>query len=81
MIMMTHTEMDGLQPIEQASRAISYVLERIRTDPDIGWNMGFGTQAFSLLTEAMATLDNAPVVTVRERFLPLNPRDPSETYK
>lgn len=73
------TSMDGKPPLEQAQAAILHVLNRIHTDPAIGWYLGLGTESFALLTEAYATLscneDSLP--TVRESFAPLRPANPA----
>lgn len=71
-----NTQMDGLPAEEQAKRAISHTLNRIREDETIGWYMGLGTQAFDLLTEAAATLHGRPVEKVREIYRPINPKNP-----
>lgn len=39
---------------EKATKAVLYVLRRIVDEPEIAWHMGFGTQAFDLLTAAHA---------------------------
>lgn len=64
------TELEDLPPIDQAKKSIGYALMRIRENPQIYYHMGFGTQAFSLLTEAYATLRSEPVADVRKRYLP-----------
>lgn len=70
-------EMDG-QPVEQQSRrAILHILTRIRTHSGIGYYCGSGTQTFSLLTEAYATLTGEPVERIRDQFAPTAPKDPA----
>lgn len=63
-------QMDGKPPVEQATQAIAYALRRINENPQIGWHAGMGTQMFSLLTEAYATLTGKTVKEVREAFAP-----------
>lgn len=70
MDLMNYTQMDHLPAEEQAQKAILHVLRQIKENPKIGYHMGMGTQSFSLLTEAAATLFCQPVKEVRERFLP-----------
>ena len=72
----TAKEMEGVEPNEQAKRAIRHALERIRNHPEVGYYLGIGTQTFSLLTEAAATLYGEPVEKVRKHFLPRSTRDP-----
>jgi len=72
----TAKEMEGIEPLGQAKRAIRHTLERIRNHPEVGFYLGVGTQTFSLLTEAAATLYGEPVEKVRTHFAPQNPLDP-----
>lgn len=62
--------MEGKTPVEQSTQAIAYALRRINENPQIGWHAGMGTQMFSLLTEAYATLTGKTVKEVRETFAP-----------
>lgn len=78
MSLYAETQMQGMSSEEQAKKAILHLLRRINDDPYIGWYLGFGTQSFSLLTEAYSTLTNQPVEQVREEFEPVNPRNPKE---
>lgn len=64
------TQMDGKMPAEQATRAIRHTLDRIHGHKIIGWHMGMGTQAFSLLTEALASLTGQTVRSQREAYAP-----------
>ncbi len=78
-LLMTSTQMDGWEAELQAKQAIAHVLQTIRDNPEIAWYLGIGTQSFSLLTEAAATLWGVPLLEVREKFLPpkvINPREP-----
>lgn len=63
-------QMAGKPPMDQARMAIGYALRRIRDEWDIGYHMGEGTQAFALLTEACAALNNECLSDVREKFSP-----------
>jgi hypothetical protein len=56
---------------EQAKEAISYVLNRIREERKVANVIGSGTQSFSLLPEAAATLYNDPIDKVREFYAAL----------
>lgn len=69
-------QMDGLEPLEQAKRAIAYTLRRIQSDPNVGWYLGIGTQTFGLLTEAYATCYGQPLEQVRRAFNCPNARNP-----
>ena len=73
---MTETQMTGLSGEDQAKKALKFVLDRIQFHPEIGWYMGPGTQTFSLVTEAAATLFERPVEEVRKAFTPRRPRNP-----
>jgi hypothetical protein len=42
--------------LEKCAAAIHYIAGRIRTDEKVRYLMGFGTQSFDLLTEALAGL-------------------------
>jgi hypothetical protein len=70
--------MAGVPAEEQAKRAIAHVLGQIRDNPHVGWYLGYGTQSFTLLTEAAATLWGKPLEEVRRAFLPRDPKDPSQ---
>lgn len=74
----TSTSMDGMQPIDQAKKAILHLLGRINEDPFIGFYLGLGTESFSLLTEAWASLGGGNVKLVRTRFVCPNAKDPKE---
>lgn len=76
MNLMTSKQMEGMAAEDQARKAITHVLNQIRDNPDVGWYLGFGTQSFSLLTEAAASLWGEPLENVRESFMPTNPKDP-----
>lgn len=71
-------QMAGMSKEAQAKRAILHMLRCIESDPHVGWYCGYGTQSFSLLTEAYATLVERNISDVREAFMPENPKDPQE---
>jgi hypothetical protein len=81
MDLFTDIQMAGLPAEQQARRAILYALQRIQGDPYIGYQMGLGTQAFSLLTEAAATLTGEPLEKLRRGFNAKNPRDPDAAFR
>lgn len=60
--------MEGLDAIAQSKRAISHTLNTICESKERWDLMGLGTQSFSLLTEAAATLWDKPVEEVRKNF-------------
>jgi hypothetical protein len=77
---MDDVQMPELTAVEQAKRAIGHALEQIRTRDEVGYLLGPGTQTFSLLTEAAATLSGKPVRETREICLPRNPKyEPPKT--
>jgi hypothetical protein len=78
MDLLTETQMEGMSPDKQALKAIAHILTHIRRGEYVGWYLGVGTQSFSLLTEAYATLPHEDVGKVRELFEPKNPRNPKE---
>jgi hypothetical protein len=57
------------EQIEKSKKAISHVLNRLREDDALRYQLGFGTQSFELLTEAAAALFDEPVEQVRAHFL------------
>ena len=62
---LTHTEMDGLPADRQAVKALRHVLRRVQDDPRVAYLLGQGSQAYDLMTEALASLDGISVATVR----------------
>jgi hypothetical protein len=70
MSLLEDKQMAGVAPEDQAKRALRHVLEQIRDNPKVGYEMGFGSQSFALVTEAFATLTGEPVEEVREIYLP-----------
>ena len=76
----TNKQMQDKPPLEQAKTAIVHTLRRISEDLDAGYRMGMGSQTFSLLTEAAATLFNEPVEKVRRAFAPEKVRDADAAF-
>lgn len=74
--LLNHTYMDGLPVEKQAERAVAYTLCRIRDDSYVGYFMGPGAQAFSLLTKAYAAMTSKPVSEIRQDFACRDPRNP-----
>src|SRR4051812_21000562 len=63
-------QMEELAPLEQARNAIFHVLDLAATgNPVLGYYINVGSQSFSLLTEALATIWGQPLREVRERFM------------
>lgn len=60
----------GSKDLTLAKRAISYTLQRIKSEPNIGYHMGYGTEVFERLTQAAAALFNEPLEKVQENFTP-----------
>lgn len=69
-------QMADLSPEKQALKALLHVAIRIHEDPFVGYYLGYGSQAFALVTEALATLTSQDVVKVRTDYAPTTPRDP-----
>ena len=78
MDLMTDLQMAGQSKEEQAKKALRHLLHQIQYHHAIGYFLGPGTQTFSLVTEAVATLFNLPVEAVRTNFKPRHPRNPYE---
>ncbi len=75
----THSmDAEGLEPLEQARKAIRHILRRIKDDPFVAWYLGVGTESFELLVEAFATLTGDEKLDILERFLPVEAKDPRE---
>jgi hypothetical protein len=66
--LMQSKQMEGLDATAQAKRAISHTLNTICESKERWELMGLGTQSFSLLTEAAATLWGKPVEELRKHF-------------
>lgn len=76
---MDETEMDGVAPLEQAKRAIMHALRQIKERPELSWYCGLGSQTYSLLTEAAATLCELNVEQVRLNYIHPEPVDPRKS--
>lgn len=66
--LMSSKQMDGLDATSQAKKAISHTLNTICESKERWELMGLGTQSFSLLTEAAATLFGKSIEEVRKNF-------------
>jgi hypothetical protein len=71
-------EMEGVDKLTAAQRAIVAMLARIKEHPQIGWYCGIGTRSFGLLTEAAAMLtDTLPDLgKLRRHYAENAGRDP-----
>jgi hypothetical protein len=64
-------QMVGLSPHDQAKKAIGHVLGRIAENATVRYQLGIGTQTFSLLTEAYDSLTGGnDLGTLRHNCLP-----------
>lgn len=61
-------QMAGLPPEQQAAKAISYFLGRVKADDRLYNLVGLGSQAFDLLTEAHCALSGEDLATVRKQL-------------
>jgi hypothetical protein len=59
-------QMADLSPEQQAAKAISYFLGRVKADDRLYHLVGLGSQAFDLLTEAHCALSGEDLATVRK---------------
>ncbi|MBC8009194.1 MAG: hypothetical protein H7067_03760 [Burkholderiales bacterium] len=73
-----HKSMAGLKPDEQARKALAHILDQIRDRPFVGFYLGYGTESFSLATEALASLDGTTPLAVREAYEPKEPKNPEQ---
>lgn len=80
MNLLLEKQMEGLSAEQQAKKAIAHVLRTAHDNRELGWYINHGTQSFSLLTEAAATLFGEPIAKVRETFACPNPRDVQEAF-
>lgn len=60
------TELDTA--VVKAAKAIAYLLDRSRRDDKLYYQIGFGTEAFRLLTDAHAALIGEDVAAVEKRY-------------
>ncbi len=67
-IISASTQMDDLSDVDKAKKVLHYILNRIREDEDVGYDLGPGTHAFALLTEVAAALYGQPLLDVRKHF-------------
>lgn len=54
--------------LQKAATAIKYLLDRSRRDDKLYYQIGFGTEAFRLLTDAHAALTGEDVAAVEKRY-------------
>jgi hypothetical protein len=54
------------EKLTKAQEAIDYLMTRIRKEPQLRYQIGFGTEAFRLLTEAAAELSGKTVKQVED---------------
>jgi hypothetical protein len=65
----------GAGTLGLAAKAIRHVLLQIRTNEDVRYHLGYGTESFSLLTQAAGKIDNQPLEKVQRWAL--NQTEPS----
>lgn len=66
---MTTDPVEAMQvKIEKSLDAISYLLNRSLRDDRLYYQIGYGTEAFRLLTLAYAELTGEPVEDIEERY-------------
>lgn len=76
--MNNHKSMADLSPVDQARKALAHILDRVAHNSSVGFYLGYGTESFSLATEALATLDGTEPKSVREAYKPQKQHDPYE---
>jgi hypothetical protein len=59
---------DDATKLQKAADAIKYLLARSRRDDKLYYQIGFGTEAFRLLTDAHAALTGEDVAVVEKRY-------------
>lgn len=69
MDLMTNRQMAHLDPTEQAQVALRHMISQIKNNPALKYHLGFGTQTFSNLTEAYASLSGEDLKALREKAL------------
>lgn len=62
--------------LEKAASAISHVLHRIHSSPELGYYMGVCTESFDRLCRAHAAITGEHFEHVENHFAPQNARDP-----
>lgn len=60
--------MDTETKLQKAGEAIAYLLNRSRRDDKLYYQIGIGTEAFRLLTDAHAALTGEDVAAVEKRY-------------
>lgn len=68
-------QMIDLSAEKQAAKAITHALSRISNSPTVAYYCGHGTETYSLLTEAHATLNGITMAEAQENWPPASPRD------
>ncbi|MCS0459492.1 hypothetical protein [Rhizobium favelukesii] len=59
---------DDATKLQKAAAAITYLLDRSQTNDKLYYQIGFGTEAFRLLTDAQAALTGEDLATVEKRY-------------
>jgi hypothetical protein len=59
---------DDATKLQKAGEAIAYLLNRSRRDDKLYYQIGFGTEAFRLLTDAHAAITGEDVKAVEKRY-------------
>lgn len=59
---------DDATKLQKSAKAIAYLLNRSRSNSDLYYQIGFGTEAFRLLTDAHAALTGEEVSAVEKRY-------------
>lgn len=66
MSLFTHKSMEGLTAEQQAAKALRHLLQRAKDDDRVYYLIGAGSESFSLLTEAYATLAGVDLAELRK---------------
>lgn len=70
--MFSKPQMSDLPAEKQAAKAIRHTLKNISERPGVAWYLGHGTQTYSLLTEAYATMHGLTMAEAQEKWPPAN---------
>ena len=62
--------MTDLPAEKQAAKAIAHTLRNISERPGVAWYLGYGTQTYALLTEALGTLNNKMMAEIQSIYPP-----------
>lgn len=73
--MFAQPQMTDLPPEKQAAKAIVHILSRISNYPTLAYFCGHGTETYSLLTEAHATLHGITMAEAQQNWPPASPRE------